>query len=319
MASLSNFDVTPVMLRQYMNPSLDPNGVQIGPLFTLEDVDVSGAFGTNDIVLDLSSIGRVGRNQLQGYRFYVNDIMTTAYGIIQNGESDSNGNVQLIVDQALPNDGTWQIICESSRVDYSTTDAVQEINGAALRVRAALSSSYEKMLSYIVGLLLWPREVGGFDSAAMDISSITLPFYEATAYHIWLNPIYNYEAMQIVRCDADITDKFAITSDDDTKVSTLTTVDGYTPAKGSVIAMDFRHTLDPVPYTLQHAVLEFAKARLTMRNSNIGKDQMDAMRASMQTAIEDIASIPEFDELNLYRATKANTQSGYGSINVMRG
>lgn len=319
MSNVTTFGATVDSIRRYLNPTFDPTGIQLGPLFTLTDVDPNIArLLDHSVQLDLGSIGLLGANQLEGYRLIVNDNYAVPLGIIGSSESDQDGFVIINVDSNLPDievDVNWKIVCQTTRVDFIPTDVTAEIKSAASFIRSKLKGDYLKMLTQITGFLLYPRDFLGYNIS--DSLVVQLPFWKAQNVGVWSDPTYDYAYRLTGGIPIKVAD-FSVAHDDTLQTSTITL--GFTPGANAVIAVDFSHDLSPIPTTLDHAIHELVKARLIMRSASVRADHNIEMAKDIIASISDLVkNITEFDELELYRGTKRTNQDGYSTTRLMRG
>lgn len=322
MSNITTFGVTAASVRRFLNPAFDPNGIQIGNLFTSAAVASATARVNSRVInLNLSALGNVGIGQLAGYRIYLNTDIVTAYEIYTNTASDVNGFVSLYTTKDLPvASGNWTVIIRSTHVDFQETDVSDEILRVVMDIRGRLRADYAQMLSFITGELLWPRDMyQDHEAPYTSNSQFTLSFYKASSVKVWLGPFYEYAQRST---DATLllsgTD-YTLSHDDVLYKSYIALAE--VPADGAEIAVDYFHDLTPLPESLRNVCEQLVATHLLTRNANIRANMSYEIIKGLQgDATEQLTrGIPEFDIMHLYTETKMRPRHGVGNIRALRG
>jgi len=324
MVDLATYGITLADVRKYLNPTLDPNGIQVGNLFSLTSVDSTIARVDDRTLKVNTGLGSVGANQLQGYKIFINGNNATFYTIYTNSYANISDNTVLIgVMDDLPDaGGDWSIVCRSTRVDLLDADAMNELTNAAREVDGLLRDDYSQMCREITGLLLWPREYMGYPGTGEK--SFQLPFYKATNVRVWHGHMEDYSNRARDARQYESGTEYTLTHDDTLHTSTLTILAPL--REGETVTVDFRHDLDPCPGSLLDWARMILLARVLRWQANIqvqttqGASALDlakALRADVKEQIDN--GVPELDTLNLYQETKLRPRTGIGNIDLLRG
>jgi hypothetical protein len=322
MSNLETFGITPNIIRRFMNPSFDINGVQIGNLFSLTGVgSVSARVNARVLRVDLSSLGSFGVEQLAGYRVYLNTNIVTHYDIYTNTASDANGLVDLYLTVDLPPSveaENWNIYCRTTRVDFQEDDVIEDIKLMVADVRCRLRNDYTRMLSYIAGQLLWPHDLY-YDADAPFAGPYKLAFYKARNVQVWRGPFYEYAHRADDATLLKAGTHYTVTHDDEKKESYINL--SYVPESGEEITVDYAHDLTPIPPSLVHMGCQNTVQHLLKRSANIRAnmtyDMIKDLLADIEQHIE--RGVPEIDAIPLFTATKMRPRMGVGNIRALRG
>lgn len=321
MADLETLGITVNDARKKVNPSLDVNGIQLGNhLFSLTAQD-SSVVRINIRQLNLNvGLGKLAVGQLEGYRIYLNSNFAVPYIILTNAETDDDDITRITVEQDLPiPNGNWDILCKHTRVSLSTEQTELEIRNGVRDAMNKLRPDYQKMLKRLTGFMLWPRDFIGNTGNAVTNNAFQLPFYKATDVRVWLGPFYGYSYRHDDSKKLISGSDYNITHDDVLKTSTLILT--QLPEENRPIAVDFVHTLDPVPQTLIDVALSIIEVRLMVRaTAGVMSEQTFELLKMMREDADKILEngIYEFDSIELYDETKVKKSHGTGSIELHR-
>jgi hypothetical protein len=313
MANLETLDITVPELMRHLNPTLDPDGLQFGAIFSLTGLDPD-EIRLNDSVVELTLSFQVGMNQLQGYLLVINGNYNDILSVIANSESTAEGVVQLQVEGALPETaGDWSIICKHTRVDYTQEKSEKLIKRAVREMKSFIRPDYMDMMTQINGQMLWSPDQMNVESLV-----IQLPFYKASNVRVWKGVIYDYKYRLDEAVELTINTDFTVTHDDEEKISRVTLSE--TPADDTRLAIDYSHTLDPVPETLKEFAMDMAKIIVLHDTpnirSNVTYEQIQLMRNDLNERMKQ--GVYEFDSLFLYRETKRRRLPIHTDIKINR-